>query len=342
MVNILTSTSANTILVPGRGATERLQSAPGVRALTIALLLAFAPALVSQRASAGIVVLNLDMPLDQVARDRPSMKVGDHHRARIFYDDSTIDPVTHRVRVIHMEHWMGRWTPEAVGDPTMPMGDAWLDLSSQPYRYHYLGAAVIGEPVVVEFSDTARRMTIRKQSGDSVIVSAPYTVYPEPVLGVALVVATSPAITMLQMKVTLDEVKPGQLSKVGDVDQLRLVYDRSAIDPNTLHVKLLNMQHFVTGKYLPTAPDPVTMPMNDAWLDLSSKPYRLHFKASVVHGQPIIIDADESSRRLSIRPQDDPAATIESGLYEIDAAPITGPEAVAAGTTPPMPPEKSH
>jgi len=84
--------------------------------------------------NAAIVVLDLDLPLDYVAPGRADMKIGEHHLARVFYDDSCINPKTHVVRVIHMEHWMGKWVPEKVGDSTMPMSDAWLDLGSKPYR----------------------------------------------------------------------------------------------------------------------------------------------------------------------------------------------------------------
>jgi hypothetical protein len=143
---------------------------------------------------------------------------------------------------------------------------------------------------------------------------------------------SSPAITMLNMTVTLDEVAPGQPSKVGDVDKLRIVYDAAAIDPKTRRVKLLNMQHFTGGRYSPPTPDPAIMPMDDSWLDVSSVPYRLHYRASVVHGQPIIIDVDENSRRLTIHPQAHPEATLISGPYSIDPIAIVGPDAFAAGS----------
>ncbi len=142
---------------------------------------------------------------------------------------------------------------------------------------------------------------------------------------------SSPAFTMLNMTVTLDEAAPGQPGKVGGVDHLRIVYDANAADPKTKRVKLLNLQHFNGGEYSPPAPDPALMPTDDAWLDTSSLPYRLHYRASVVHGQPIIIEFDENSLRLTIRPQQNPAATLESGNCHIDPAPITGPQAAAAG-----------
>ncbi len=146
--------------------------------------------------------------------------------------------------------------------------------------------------------------------------------------------ARLPAITMLNMTVRLDEVAPGQPGKVGAVDRLRIVYDASAIDPKTGRVKLLNLQHFTGGRYSPPAPDSTQMPTDDAWLDTSSTPLRLHYKASVIHGQPIIIEFDENSHRLTIHPQRDPTATLESGVYRIDPVRITGREAIAAGSPP--------
>lgn len=144
--------------------------------------------------------------------------------------------------------------------------------------------------------------------------------------------AHAPAITMLNMTVTLDEVAPGQPSKVGDVDKLRIVYDANAVDPKTRRVKLLNMQHFTGGRYSPPVPNPAMMPMDDSWLEVSSVPYRLHYRARVVHGQPIIIDVDENTRRLTIHPQANPEATLISGPYAIDPIAIVGPDAIAAGS----------
>jgi uncharacterized protein GlcG (DUF336 family) len=147
-----------------------------------------------------------------------------------------------------------------------------------------------------------------------------------------LTLATAAAMTMLNMTVTLERAAAGQPGKVGDVDKIRLVYDANAVDPTTKRVQLANMQHYMGGKWFPPAADPVMMPTSDSWLDTSALPYRLHFKAYVVHGQPIIIDVDEDSRTLSIHPQSDPTAILESGHYEIDPTPTTGAEAMAAGS----------
>ncbi|MGC3979686.1 MAG: hypothetical protein QM808_00320 [Steroidobacteraceae bacterium] len=90
---------------------------------TMALIAAL---LACTAANAKIVVLDIDLPLDQVAASQAPMKVGDHHRARIFYDDTTIDPKTKIVRVIHMQHFVGKWIPEDLNDVTMPMTESLL------------------------------------------------------------------------------------------------------------------------------------------------------------------------------------------------------------------------
>jgi len=133
----------------------------------------------------------------------------------------------------------------------------------------------------------------------------------------------SPHLVSLIMYVTLDRVAgPGaEHGKVGDVDRLRLTYDAGAVDPATQRVPLVNFQHWQNGGWMPARPDPVMMPVGDSWLDLGTKPYRLHFKASVVHGDPILIDVDETARRLTIHPQNDPTAVVISGAYWIDSSP---------------------
>lgn len=129
-------------------------------------------------------------------------------------------------------------------------------------------------------------------------------------------------IVALTMWVTLDRVAAGpggaRNGKVGDVDRIRLTYDADAVDPTTQRVKLLNFQHLMNGKYMPPRPDPLLMPVTDSWLDISQVPFRLHFKAAVVHGEPIVIDADENTRRLTIYRQGEPSAILRSGPYRIE------------------------
>lgn len=302
--------------------------------VAIALLAVWMIGWASAPANAHLVALDIDLPLDQIATGRP-FKVGDHHHARIFYDDASVDPKTHRVRVLHMQHMMGpgHWVPARLDAVEMPMTDAWLDLSQKPYRYHYRSAVISGgEPVLVDFDDQTRRMSIRLQSDSSIIISAPYAVDSTPVakLDAKSIFLRPPAYVALAMDVAIDQAVAGEPDTVGSHDTIHLVFDASEIDEHTHRVPLKNMQHFMKGKYLPAHADPVFMPVTDAWLDLSKEPFALHFHALVVHGKPIIIEADEHTHRLAIRPQDHPEAALIAGPYTIDPRPITSPEVTAA------------
>jgi hypothetical protein len=129
-------------------------------------------------------------------------------------------------------------------------------------------------------------------------------------------------LVALTMYVALDRVAEGpdgsSHGKVGDIDRIRLTYDADAVDPVSRRVTLTNFQHWINGHYLPPHPDPVMMPVSDSWLDLRQTPYRLHFQASVVHGEPIVIDVSESTRRLTIYRRGEPATVLLSGAYWID------------------------
>jgi hypothetical protein len=141
-----------------------------------------------------------------------------------------------------------------------------------------------------------------------------------------------PAYVMYNVDVLIDQVAAGEQEKVGDHDRVRVVYDSSELDPRTQRVGLKNLQHFIMGRWQPEHPDPVMMPMNDAWLDLNAHPYAVHYHARVTHGKPIILEFDEQSRRLNIRSQTEPGLVLLSGAYSVEPRPITGPEAIAAAT----------
>jgi len=150
---------------------------------------------VTEGAEAKVVALDIDIVLDQVSPEEKGMTAGMHHNCRIFYDDSTIDAATHRVRVLHEQH-----TPMLIPkhlDPLQePMSNAWLDLSAKPYRYHYAASPGGGNwpfPYTILFDEKAMRMTIRKQSDGSLLLSGPYTIDPAPITGpeIDAAVATS-------------------------------------------------------------------------------------------------------------------------------------------------------
>jgi hypothetical protein len=287
-------------------------------------------------AHARIIALDIDLPLDQIGPGQP-FKPGDHHHARIFYDDATVDATTHVVRVLHMQHLLGPagWVPARVDAEAMPMTDAWRDLSRIPYRYHYRSAVLQnGEAILVDFDERNERMTIRSQRDQAVLVSAPYEISTHPVTGLdtSQLFLRPPAYVMHEVDVTVDQAAAGEPSKAGDHDKVRIVYDDSEVDPSTHRVKLKNLQHFIGGRYSPQHPDAVFMPMDDAWLDLGQVPFSLHYRARVTHGKPIVLEFDAGTHRFTVRPQAEPNTLLEGGSYLIDPRPITGPEAIAAAT----------
>jgi hypothetical protein len=188
--------------------------------------------------------------------------------------------------------------------------------------------------VIVEFDEKSRRYTLRSQKNLSVLISAPYVIDPVMVADIdaAAILKPPPAYVLLNMYVILDQVAAGETSQLGDVDRMRVVYDANAIDPGTRRVAIINLQHYIGGAFNPPHPDASMMPTDDAWLDLSSAPYRLHYRAAVTHGKPILIEIDDKSRRLSIRPQQQPDQVLIGGAYGFDPIALTGPEAIAAAT----------
>jgi hypothetical protein len=175
--------------------------------LSVALL-----TLLAHAAQARIVTIDLDLPLDQVAPGTQGIKIGDHHRARIFYDTDKVDPKTHLVKPLHMQHLVrGLWIPQRLDPQSMSMDDAWLHVGANSYTYHY--HSVTGGSSV-DFDDKTRRMTIRRISDGSVVVSAPYIVDATPVEDPELFTLTAapPKYTMLDVDVHLDQIGGGRNS----------------------------------------------------------------------------------------------------------------------------------
>ena len=117
-------------------------------------------------AGATIVALDIDITLDQLSPEETHFTIGQHHEARVFYDDTKIDPVSHRVAVLHEQHTPAL-IPKHLNPGQMPMSNAWLDLSGPVIRYHFAAAPTAAFPFLyfVLFDETTMRMTIRKQSG---------------------------------------------------------------------------------------------------------------------------------------------------------------------------------
>jgi hypothetical protein len=308
-----------------------------------------------------IMMLNGDILVEYVAASQHA-NVGDHHKFRVFYDEAAVDPKSHIVKPILVQHNVttardnpfmlhGQWAPGHPDAVKMPMDDVFLDLSAQPYRFHYKNPN-FGTSTTL-FDEIARTFSVSSNTDNSIVFLGHYAIDTKAASGdsvTAVIMSVSagaqsptPAkstIVMLNVDGVIEYVDPDQKGYVvGGHDKVRIVYDEAAVDPKTHIVKLLNMQHFVRDHYSPARPNPTQMPMDDAWLDLSSLPYRFHYRASVVHGQPIIIEVDEKARTLSIKSATRPGnPVLLREKYTIDPTPIRGQEAIEAGTpTPPTP-----
>ncbi|MBC2664167.1 hypothetical protein H7F51_01400 [Novosphingobium flavum] len=117
--------------------------------------------------------------------------VGKTHEARIYYDDSKIDPVSHRVPILHQQH-TPMLIPAHPDAAEMPVGNAWLDLGSKPYRYHMAASPAVrlrpdGKPAwapyAILFDEDTQRMTIRRQSDGGLELSGKYIVGEEEMSG---------------------------------------------------------------------------------------------------------------------------------------------------------------
>ncbi len=157
----------------------------GIRALAPAMVIT-ALAATASPAAATIVARDISIVMDQ-ANDEHKGDIGKTHEARIYYDDAKIDPVTKRVPILHQQH-----TPMLIPyhpDPAiMPVGNAWLDLSSKPYRYHMAASPAVQPlangklpwaPYAIVFDEDSQRMTIRRQSDGVLELSGKYTVSEE-------------------------------------------------------------------------------------------------------------------------------------------------------------------
>lgn len=147
-------------------------------------------------------------------------------------------------------------------------------------------------------------------------------------LAIALLVSV-PAfakILVINIRIPLDQVPPNSPQfHIGDIHRARVIFDDAGVDPKTKRIKPIHMQHFVGGKWTPASADPVAMPMEDAWIDLTAQPIRFHYHSQVVEaGQAIIVDFDSDKRRMTIRPQANPEMVIVSGPYTIDAPSASG------------------
>jgi hypothetical protein len=127
-------------------------------------------------AQAKIVTLSMNVELDQVAPEDAKMyRVGGHDLDRITYDDTKIDPVTHRVRVSSLSHYIaGHW------HDTEPADASTLDLSSQPCRLSFVASVNHGRLIVALFEADTFRMAMLARPDFHMLIAGKYTIDPTP------------------------------------------------------------------------------------------------------------------------------------------------------------------
>ena len=147
--------------------------------LTIASALAFCG--LAANAEAKIVYLDMDVELDQVSQeDAKIYRVGGHDLDRIAYDDSAVDPITHKVKITYLAHFIfGRWMP------TTPTDTSTLDLSSEPYKLDFIAPAEHGRPLLVVFESANQRMAILARPDFHMLIAGKYTISAKPITAAA-------------------------------------------------------------------------------------------------------------------------------------------------------------
>jgi hypothetical protein len=311
-------------------------------------------------AQADIVTLAMDVQLDQVAPEDAQMyRAGGHDLDRITYDDSTVDPKTHRVRVTSLSHYIaGRWFSTDPADASI------LDMSSVPYRLTFASSVTHGRPLVALFEGDTQRMAMLARPDFHVLIAGKYLINPTPLTAAEVAApppnahspdtmpmmsglpppanagsepsaaAKAPAaphasahkIIALDVDIVIDQASSEEKGmRVGQHHEARVFYDQADVDPVTHRVALLHEQH--TPALIPKHLNAAQMPMSNAWLDLSGTPIRYHFAAAptVAIPFPYFILFDESTMRMTIRKQSD-GSLLLAGPYTVNPKPITGPE----------------
>ncbi|MBV9508647.1 MAG: hypothetical protein JO303_00015 [Caulobacteraceae bacterium] len=315
---------------------------------------------------AKTVTLSMDVKLDQVAPEDARMyRVGGHDLDRVTYDDTTVEPKTHRVRVTSLSHYIaGRWFPTEPADASI------LDLSSKPYRLNFIAAVNHGRPLVAVFEADTQRMAMLARPDFHVLIAGRYAINPTPLTDAEVAAPPAnakspdtmpmvaglrkdgappappslPKIVALDVDIAIDQVSPEEKDiKVGQHHNARVFYDQSAVDPLTRRVVVLHEQH--TPMLIPKHLDPGQMPMSNAWLDFSGATIGYHFAAAPTVGFPFpyFVLFDEQTRRMTIRKQSD-GSILLAGSYAVSPKQNTGPDIDAAVTDsdPTVPPWVTH
>ena len=127
-------------------------------------------------AHAKDVVLAMDVEVDQVAPEDAKMyRVGGHDLDRVGYDDTQIDPKTHKVKVNYLAHYIGgHWAP------TTPTEASFLDLSSKPYKLQFSASVTHGRPIVALFESETQRMAMLSRPDFRMLIAGKYVIDPTP------------------------------------------------------------------------------------------------------------------------------------------------------------------
>lgn len=127
-------------------------------------------------AQAKLVTLSMDVKIDQVApEDEKMYRIGGYNLDRIAYDDTQVDPKTHKVRIVYLAHYIaGKW------HATEPTETSTLDLSSKPYRLDFTAPVNHGRPLVVLFESATQRMAMLTRPDFRMLIAGKYVIDPTP------------------------------------------------------------------------------------------------------------------------------------------------------------------
>jgi hypothetical protein len=321
--------------------------------------MALAGAMAAPQAQAKIVARDILIHMDQ-ADPSHHEDVGKVHEARIFYDDAQIDPVTHRVPILHQQHTPMHipFHPDAA---EMPVGNAWLDLSHKPYTYHMAASPAVRlkpdgtpmwSPYAILFDEQSHRMTIRRQSDGGLELSGPYVVGDEVLSGpdIDWVIngkgPPAPVGALPEMKGPPamppkgPPLPPLVARKGGHLVALKVTIAIDQIAPEDESMYKPGQIDIARIVYDSSQVDPVThtVPLLEeahliaghyhpnritgaSQLMLGEQPYRLTYASSVNHGRDLVVLFEGAGRRMAMLARPDFHMLI-AGHYEIDPRPV--------------------
>lgn len=314
--------------------------------------------LLTTPAQAKIVARDILIHMDQ-ADPSHNDDVGKVHEARIYYDDAQIDPVTHRVAILHQQHTPMHipFHPDAA---EMPVSNAWLDLSHKPYAYHMAASPAVRlkpdgtqmwSPYAILFDEQSHRMTIRRQSDGGLELSGPYTVSDEAVSGPEIdwvIHGSGPppgASPMAKMGPPPGMPKPEPVpplvpGKGGHLVALKVTVVVDQIAPEDEGMYKPGQIDIARIVYDTAQINPVThsVPILEeahliaghyhtnrvtgaSQLMLGQQPYRLTYASSVNHGRDLVVLFEGASNRMAMLARPDFHMLI-AGHYVIDPKPV--------------------